>query len=260
MRRLADVSQGDVVLPGDRLCVIEELSPSHGTYEEQGIVYAATLGGVDIDLKSRSISVRNPDGSIQLHLPVKDDILTGEVLRVFDQRAEVILVRRNGKDLLSTLQGEIHISNVTRRFVKSMHDALREGDIIRAVALNTHTIPVELSLVGQDLGVLYAKCVKCGNELTLTTHNNLYCLRCENRGTREVANDYGADFNLEARPDLAPRRRSYDDRRYGGRDRRYDRDRGSRSGGRRYDDRRGGRDRRGGGGRRNSYRRDRRRD
>ena len=160
MRRLADVSQGDVVLPGDRLCVIEELSPSHGTYEEQGIVYAATLGGVDIDLKSRSISVRNPEGSVQLHLPVRDDILTGEVIRVFDQRAEVSIVRRNGKDLLSALQAEIHISNVTRRFVKSMHDALRQGDIIRAVALNTHTIPVELSLVGQDLGVLFAKCVK----------------------------------------------------------------------------------------------------
>ena len=42
MRRLADVSQGDVVLPGDRLCVIEELSPSHGTYEEQGIVYVSS--------------------------------------------------------------------------------------------------------------------------------------------------------------------------------------------------------------------------
>lgn len=256
MRRLADVSQGDVVLPGDRLCVIEELSPSHGTYEEQGIVYAATLGGVDIDLKSRSISVRNPDGSVQLQLPMRDDILVGEVVRVFDQRAEVLIVRRNGKDLLSAVQAEIHISNVTRRFVKSMHDALREGDIIRAVALNTHRIPVEISLVGHDLGVLYGKCVKCGNKLTLTTHNNLYCLRCENRETREVAKDYGADFNLETRPDLAPRRRSYDDRRYGGRDRRYDRGRGSRDRGRRYDDRR---DRRGGG-RRDSYRRDRRRD
>lgn len=73
----------------------------------------------------------------------------------------------------------------------------------------------------------------------------MFCLRCENRETREVASDYGQHFGLEARPDLAPRRRSYD------RDDRYDRRGGgryegrSRGGDRRYGDRgRGGRDQR----------------
>ncbi|MHA2207423.1 MAG: exosome complex RNA-binding protein Csl4, partial [Candidatus Thorarchaeota archaeon] len=243
VNRMADVKSGDVVVPGDQLCVIEELSPSLGTYEKEGIVYAATMGSVAMDLKDRSISVVSPDGTLKLALPVRGDILVGEVINSYEQRAEIHIAKRNGVDVLSTIVGEIRISNVTRRYVKSMHDVLRPGDIIRAVAMNTHEIPVELSLVGPELGVLFSKCVKCGNSLTLTTYNNMVCTRCENRETREVAKDYGAAFGLETRPDLAPRRRQYEDRRYGD-DRRGDRrygDRRSRGGGgRRYDDRRGG--------------------
>jgi exosome complex component CSL4 len=244
---MADVKSGDIVVPGEQLCVIEELSPSYGTYEQDGIVYAAAPGAVSMDLKQRSISVLDTDGKMKLALPVIDDILVGEVVNAFESRAEIAIVRRNDEDFHSGLVGEIRISNVTRRFVKSMHDVMRATDIVRAKAMNTHEIPTELSVVGPDLGVILAKCSRCGNPLTLTTYNNMFCLRCENRETREVASDYGQHFGLEARPDLAPRRRSYDrdqydrrdDRRGGGR---YDsRDRG----GERQSDRgRGGRERR----------------
>ena len=229
---MADVKSGDIVVPGDQLCVIEELMPSFGTYERDGIVYAAAPGQVDMNLKERSIRVVSPGGGMKLALPVKGDILIGKVTLVFDQRAEVRIARINDEDYLSGLVGELHISNVTRRYVKSMQDVLKQNDIVRAAALNTHEIPVELTLVGLELGVLYGECTRCGNPLTLTTHNNMFCLRCENRETREVASDYGQRFGLEARPDLAPRRRSYERRQYG-RD-----DRGDR-GGRRFDSSRG---------------------
>ncbi|MFW9832474.1 MAG: exosome complex RNA-binding protein Csl4 [Candidatus Thorarchaeota archaeon] len=234
---MANVKSGDIVVPGDQLCVIEELMPSLGTYEKDGIVYAAAPGQVDMDLKERSIRVLSPDGGMKLALPVKGDILMGKATIVFDQRAEIRIARINDEDYLSGLVGELHISNVTRRYVKSMLDVLRQNDIVRVASLNTHQIPVELTMVGPELGVVYSECIRCGNPLTLTTHNNMFCLRCENRETREVANDYGIRFGLEARPDLAPRRRSYDRRQYGRDDRR------GRSG-RRYDDRRRGGDRR----------------
>jgi exosome complex component CSL4 len=229
---MADVKSGDVVVPGDQLCVIEELMPSYGTYEKEGIVYAAAPGMVAMDLKGRSIRVVNVDGKMKLALPVEGDILMGNVTHAFEQRAEVVIVRRNEKDVHSGLVGELHISNVTRRYVKSMLDVLNKNDIVRAVALNTHEIPVKLSLVGQDLGVVLAFCSKCGNALTLTTHNNMFCLKCENRETREVVKDYGMSFGLELRPDLAPRRRSYEGRR-------FDRDDRRGRGGRRYEGQRG---------------------
>ncbi|MHA1245854.1 MAG: exosome complex RNA-binding protein Csl4 [Candidatus Thorarchaeota archaeon] len=207
MTEVADVKSGDIVVPGDQLCVIEEFSPSFGTYEENGIVYAATSGEVAVDVKRREIKVVDPDGSVRLALPIRGDVLLGEVINVYDQRAEVNIVRRNGVDIHNPLVGEIHISNVTRRYVKSMYDVLKPGDIVRARALNTHTLPVQLSLVGPEFGVIFAKCGKCGNPLTVTTHNNMICLKCENRETRETANDYGLRFGLEPRPDLAPRRR-----------------------------------------------------
>jgi len=234
---MADVKSGDTVVPGDQLCVIEELSPGFGTYEKEGIVFAATAGYVEMDLKDRSMNVVGLNGHLRLPLPVKGDILIGEVTNAYEQRAEILFVKRNGEDFHSGLLGEVHISNVTRRYVKSMHDVLKPGDIVRAVALNTHEIPVRVSLVGPDLGVLVGSCSKCGNKLTLTTYNNLICLRCENRETREVAKDYGVMFGLEIRQDLAPKRqpRRYDDRRG---DRRYEDRRPRRSGGdRRYGDR-----------------------
>ena len=240
---MADVKSGDIVVPGEQLCVIEELSPSYGTYEKDGIVYAAAPGAVSMDLKERSIKVLDSDGKMKLALPVSGDILIGEVGNAYEQRAEIDIVRRNDEDFHSGLVGEIHISNVTRRYVKSMHDVMRTTDIVRAKAVNTHEIPTVLSVVGPELGVILARCSRCGNYLTLTTNNNMFCLRCENRETREVANDYGQLFGLEARPDLAPRRRSYD------RDDRYDRrgggryDNRSRGGGRSYDDRRSDRGR-----------------
>jgi exosome complex component CSL4 len=241
VRRMANVEQGESVVPGDQLCVIEELMPGFGTYEKAGVVYAATAGWVSMDLKGRSISVSDDKGTSRLALPVRGDVMVGEVVVVYDQRAEVNLVKRNDHDILSGLLGEIHISNVTRRYVKSMQDVLKPGDIVRGASLNTHEIPVHLTLVGPELGVLVSNCSKCGNRLTLTTYNNLICLRCENRETREVANDYGQYFGLEVRQDLAPRRRSpsprrYDDRRGG--DRRSSDHRNHRSSGRRYGDRR----------------------
>lgn len=229
---MADVKSGDIVVPGDQLCVIEELMPNYGTYEKDGIVYAAAPGMVAMDLKDRSIRVVNVDGKMKLALPVEGDIVLGKVTHAFEQRAEVVIVRRNEKDVHSGLVGELHISNVTRRYVKSMLDVLKQNDIVRAVTLTTHQIPVKISLVGQDLGVYLAYCSRCGNELTLTTHNNMFCLRCENRETREVVKDYGMSHGLEARPDLAPRRRSYDERR-------FDRDDRRGRGGRRYDGQRG---------------------
>ena len=239
---MADVKSGDIVVPGDQLCVIEELMPSFGTYEKDGVVYAASPGQVDMDLKERNIKVISPDGRMKLALPVQGDIIMGKATLVFDQRAEIRIARINDKDYHSGLVGELHISNVTRRYVKSMLDVLKQNDIVRAVALNTHGIPVKLSLVGPELGVVYGACTRCGNALTLTTHNNMFCLRCENRETREVTKDYGLSFGLEARPDLAPRRRSYEHREYdrddrrGGGGRRFDGPRGR--GGDRRDDRR----------------------
>jgi len=236
VNKMADVKSGDIVVPGEQLCVIEELSPSYGTYEKEGIVYAASPGAVSMDLKQRSISVLDTHGKMKLALPVNGDILIGEVTNSWEQRAEILIVRRNDEDVHSHIYGEIHISNVTRRFVKSMHDVIRTTDIIRAKAINTHEIPTVLSVVGNDLGVIMAKCSKCGNPLTLTTYNNMFCLRCENRETREVASDYGQQFGLEPRPDLAPRRRSYDRDRYDQRD--------DRRGGGRYSSRGRGGDRR----------------
>ena len=44
---------GDVVLPGDRLGVIEEFIPGSGTYEEEGVIFSSIQGQINLDMEKR---------------------------------------------------------------------------------------------------------------------------------------------------------------------------------------------------------------
>jgi len=195
---LVKVKDGDFVILGEKLGVIEEFIPKNGTYEDDGKIYASIAGIVRIDHDEKSISVM-PMKNNSLSLPKKGDIIIGLVENVFEQRAEVSIVRINNKDLLVPITGEIHISNVTTRYLKTMRDALTIGDIVRAKVISTHVLPVSLSIMGSSLGVIRATCVNCGDYLRILKGNTLICPSCRNRERRAIAKDYGVMFGISNR-------------------------------------------------------------
>ncbi|MBS7251328.1 MAG: exosome complex RNA-binding protein Csl4 [Candidatus Freyarchaeota archaeon] len=178
---------GNLVTPGDWLGVIEEFTPGEGTYEENGAVYASTVGRLLIDNVEKRVKVIPIEARA---LPKKGDIVLGKVTQINKMLTFVDIARVRGHDIANPFSGVIHISQISTEYVENTSDALKPGDIIRARVVEEKGELIQLTTVEKNLGVIYATCSKCGSELE-RTGNILYCKNCESKETRKIASDYG---------------------------------------------------------------------
>ena len=168
-------SNDNLVLPGDKIAVIEEFLPDETCYEQEGGIYSKVLGQVVTDPKKHKISVI-PRKS---HRLIRNgDIGLGRVEFMKKQIASVNIYHLNQEDVLIPINAVLHISEASQRFVKNMYEVARPGDwlkfrIIRAIK------PVYISLIGEGLGVIFSFCVQCGHELEYKRRNLLECPNCE---------------------------------------------------------------------------------
>ncbi len=179
---------GQVVVPGERLGVIEEFMPGPGTYVENGTIYASTTGRALIDVLDKQVSVfpktRFPT------FPRVGSIVLGQVLDV-QSKVAVVRIFQVGKHSLSGFfSGILHVSDVSHRYIETMYDACKPGDIIRAKVVSDKNRTFHLSTREPDLGVVYAFCSRCGNILTYKKVQ-MRCLKCGKVEKRKTARDYG---------------------------------------------------------------------
>ena len=52
------MKDGEIVMPGDKLGIIEQYLPGYGTYDDEGDIKSAVLGNVKINQKKKIISVK----------------------------------------------------------------------------------------------------------------------------------------------------------------------------------------------------------
>jgi len=177
---------GRLVIPGEPLSVIEEFMPGPGTYvdEKRGQVKAEYVGRLHIDLKERRIAVKPV---APLRIPQVGRIVVGQVVSMDDKYA---MIRFPSGKFTGFFTGVLNISMVSRRFVKSMFDVCRVGDIVRAQIVSLANGFCHLSIIGRHLGVIYANCTQCGKPLELKG-GSLYCPRCMRVERRKVALGYG---------------------------------------------------------------------
>jgi len=234
-----------MVLPGDEIAVAEEFEPGEGTYERNGLVFAATPGVLFLDPENRVARVRpfNPPAELKV-----GDIVYGVVddIRGMMATATVLAIHGRTRQISGESEGTIHISNVSEEYTEDIRDMFRLGDIIRAKVIQVKP-SVQLTTAERNLGVVKALCSVCRGPLELRGRE-LYCPRDERTERRKVAADY-ADLRLfvpatelgGGKVEAKHREPRGEGRDRGGRDR-------DRGGGRdRYRDRGGGRGRDGGG-------------
>src|SRR5881396_2790006 len=163
-----------MVLPGDEIAVAEEFEPGDGTYERNGLVFAATPGVLFLDPENRVARVRafNPPAELKI-----GDIVYGVVDDIRGMMAAAT----------------IHISNVSEEYTEDIHDMYRLGDIIRAKVIQVKP-SVQLTTAERNLGVVKALCSICRGPLELRGRE-LYCPRDERTERRKLAADY-ADLRL----------------------------------------------------------------
>ena len=186
--RLKEIN-GKYVMPGDDVCVIEEFMPGIGTYEDRGIVKAALIGITQVNMNSRTVSIKPL--TKELRLPSRNDVVIGIVVLVKDEYSLVkILTDSSGVKYQTPFTAILHISQVSNKFVRSLYDVVRVGDLVKAKVLNDF-IPYNLTIKEPKLGVVMAFCGKCGQVLKPKDNELLTCPICGNSEKRKVSIDYG---------------------------------------------------------------------
>ena len=188
---------GQVVIPGERLGVIEEFIPDSGTYSKDGVIYSKIVGRALVDLLSKKVSVF-PLANVATVPKVSTEVV-GHVGNAQSDNVLVRIFRVGSKDVSGVFTGILHISDVADRYVNSMNDVCKPGDIIRAQVISEKNQVYHLTTSEKNLGVLYGFCGRCGNLLE-SKHREMYCPKCGNVEHRKTAFDYGQeDFTRRKR-------------------------------------------------------------
>jgi len=183
---------GQMVVPGDRLGVIEEFEPGPGTYVEEGTIYSLTTGRALMDILNKKVSVY--PGIRASGVPRVGSTVLGQVLEVQSKQAVVRIFQVGNRVLSGFFSGLLHISDVSPRYVESMYEVCKAGDILRAKVISDKNRVFHLSTNDKDLGVVYAFCSRCGHVLSLRKFR-MRCSECDNIERRKSAQDYGkGDF------------------------------------------------------------------
>jgi exosome complex component CSL4 len=189
-QKASGYKSGNLVLPGERLGVIEEFIPDSGTYVKDGVIYSKIVGRALMDLLSKRVSVYPLSSGVPV--PKVSAIVVGQVGNAQSDNVLVRIFKIGSKRLSGVFTGVLHISDVQERYVTSMTDVCKPGDIIRTKVISNKNQVSHLSTNDKSLGVVYAFCSRCSNLLESKRHE-MYCPKCGNVEKRKLALDYGKE-------------------------------------------------------------------
>ena len=181
---------GHLVLPGERLGVIEEFIPDSGTYVKEGIIYSKIIGRSLCDLQTRKVSVYPViNGPV---VPKVGTVVIGQVGNAQSDNVLVRIFKIGYKKLTGNFGGILHVSDVSDRYVNMISDVCKPGDILKAKVISEKNQIFHLSTNDKNLGVLHAFCSRDGTLLE-QQHYDLKCPKCGNIERRKIVPDYGKD-------------------------------------------------------------------
>ncbi len=178
-----------VVVPGDKLYTIEEFLTGSGTYAyDDGWIRSSLVGVPTIDMVQRVVVVKNVKS--RPCYPKPGDIVVGVIESLSEDIAFINIFLIETKFSRSTsFTGILHVSQASDKFIKSMYEAYRLGDVVRAKILNDKN-PFQLSTRDPQFGVIAALCSKCGEVLKRKSDETLVCPRCGCVESRKVSIKY----------------------------------------------------------------------
>jgi exosome complex component CSL4 len=181
---------GHLVLPGERLGVIEEFIPDSGTYVKDGSIYSKIVGRALVDLQNRRVSVYPVQEGVVV--PKLGTVIIGQIGNAQSDNVLVRIFKIGKKQISGNFGGILHVSDVSDRYVNSMADVCKPGDIVRAKVISEKNQIFHLSTNDKNLGILYAFCSNDGTLLNQDRYD-LKCPKCGNIERRKIAPDYGKE-------------------------------------------------------------------
>jgi exosome complex component CSL4 len=178
------------VFPGEKLAVIEEYNDGPGTYQEEGEVRSTQMGKSKLDQVRRALFVKN--ATHEIIVPVKGMDIVAEVGSVARKDARIDIFMLDGKLIHPSYGGVIHISDISRDYIKSIDSAIRSGDVVKGKLVNVVNRLNQTTLAGPEYGVVYAYCSRCGGLLE-QKQGKLMCPDCGRVERRKTAKSYGKE-------------------------------------------------------------------
>ncbi|MDR2202960.1 MAG: exosome complex RNA-binding protein Csl4 [Nitrososphaerota archaeon] len=181
---------GPIVLPGERLGVIEEFIPDSGTYVKDSVIYSKVIGHALMDLLNKRVSVYPLiNGAIT---PKVGSIVLGQVGNAQSDNALVRIFKVGNKKISGVFGGILHVSDVSDRYISSMNEVCKSGDILRAKVISSKNQIFHLSTQDKNLGVLYGFCSRCSTVMNIDRYE-VRCPKCGSIEKRKTTMDYGAE-------------------------------------------------------------------
>ena len=185
------VNDKEIVMTGQYLGVVEEFLPDkNSTYVKDGEIFSTKVGIASIDKNKREIEVKSLQEEDRKTIKV-GDIVIGTILFLRLYSIGVSFQTINNKlHFNSAYMGNVHVSEISNKYVEKIQDAFQITDVIRAKVIGEESNEYKLSTKGNHFGVLYAECIICGTSLEKEGFNKLECPRCGNVEYRKLAEDY----------------------------------------------------------------------
>ncbi len=158
-----------------------------GTYVEEGTIFSAKAGLAVMDVMEKTVSVKSEED--KPNIPAVGSLVIGEVTTIQDRSLSIKIFKLEGKPISSAFTGLLHISNVSKTYVKDMFDAFNYGDIIRAQVISTTNARFHISTEASNLGVIYSFCTVCGKPMVIR-RGRIHCQHCKLTENRKLASDY----------------------------------------------------------------------
>jgi len=174
-------------IPGDKLAVIEEFEAGEGTYVDDGVIRASTVGVVHRDVVNRKIMVKRGKEN---RPPKVGDVIIGQVESAQPSEVNIRIHFINDSPSQKGFIGMLLLREDESKAGRGNKLPCKAGDLIRAkVAANVDMIII-LTLSCPNCGVIYAHCSLCGGQL-IKMNARLKCVECGNIEHRVIAPDYG---------------------------------------------------------------------
>lgn len=185
------IKTNEIVITGQYLGVVEEYLPNKkSTYTKDGNIYATKTGIVSIDKNKREIEIRSLQDEDRKVIEMGDIIIgTIRFLRQYSVGLNFQAINQK-LHFNSSYFGNIHVSQISNKYVEKIADAYQPTDIVRAKVIEQEQNEFKLSTSGNNLGVIHADCTICGTSLEKIGFNKLQCTRCGNVEFRKIASDY----------------------------------------------------------------------
>ncbi len=179
-------------MPGFYISTIEEFSAKAMSYEEGGGVYSSKIGVPEYDMANHYVWIKPIKKLAPESLKVGDKFL-GIVDDVKKNFAQITIYVPGSLGRLYPFSALLHISNGGIRRARAVSELVKPGDVIK-VKLITNWVPMQVSISDPDLGVISARCSKCGSTLNHDHDGVLRCNTCGYKEMRKVSIEYRRIF------------------------------------------------------------------